>query len=136
MDPILHLSLPVADLEAARRFYVEDLGCSPGRVDDGWIDVWFYGMQLTLHERPEQVPAADGPRSVRHFGVTLDRSELDALLDRLRGRTVRWVEPITTGTGGRLAGKTSAKIADPSGNVVELKSYPADDAAPPGPPRA
>ena len=32
MEPILHLSLPVADLAAARAFYVDVLGCEPGRV--------------------------------------------------------------------------------------------------------
>ena len=64
MDPILHLSLPVRDLAAARTFYVDVLGCSPGRVRDGWIDVWFYGMQVTLHEEPDLVfhhPRPDDP---------------------------------------------------------------------------
>jgi hypothetical protein len=46
--PILHLSLPVSDLEEARGFYVDVLGCRPGRVRDDWFDVWFFGMQLTL----------------------------------------------------------------------------------------
>ena len=31
-EPILHLSMPVRDLEEARRFYVDVLGCEPGRV--------------------------------------------------------------------------------------------------------
>ena len=59
MDPILHLSLPVRDLAESRAFYVDVLGCEPGRVRDGWIDVWFYGMQVTLHEEPDLVAAPD-----------------------------------------------------------------------------
>jgi hypothetical protein len=32
-------------------------------------------------------------------------------------------QSVSTDTTGTLRGKTSAKIADPSGNVIELKSY-------------
>jgi len=35
-------------------------------------------------------------------------------------------QPVSIDTTGALRGKTSAKLADPSGNVIELKSY--DDA--------
>jgi extradiol dioxygenase family protein len=38
MDPILHLSVPVRDVAEARAFYVDVLGCRPGRVRDGWLD--------------------------------------------------------------------------------------------------
>ena len=122
VEPILHLSLPVADLASSRAFYVTTLGCAPGRVGDGFVDVWFHGLQLTLQERPDQL-LADAEQGVRHFGVTLDRPVLDALLERLQAEPVRWVSPVTTDTGGALGGKTSAKVADPSGNVIELKAY-------------
>ncbi|HEY3834659.1 MAG TPA: VOC family protein [Acidimicrobiia bacterium] len=123
VEPILHLSLPVLDLDAARDFYVERLGCRLGRERDQFIDVWFFGMQLTLQQRPEEV-AVDGEQGVRHFGVTLPRTQLDALVARLHAQPVRWLEPLTTDTEGTLDGKVSAKIADPSGNVIELKAYP------------
>jgi extradiol dioxygenase family protein len=123
MEPVLHLSLPVADLAAARSFYEDALGCAIGRVHDTWIDVWFYGMQLTLHEQPAQLlpPSQQG---VRHFGVTLDRADLDALIARLEPADIDWVDRVTTDAEGALAGKTNVKIADPSGNVIELKAYP------------
>jgi extradiol dioxygenase family protein len=123
MDPILHLSLPVSDLAAARSFYADTLGCRVGRVRAEWIDVWFYGMQLTLHARPAQVLPRE-QQGVRHFGVTLPRAELDALIERLEHADVEWVGRPTTDTVGVLQGKTNVKIADPSGNVVELKAYP------------
>ena len=99
------------------------LGCPLAREREHFIDVWFFGMQLTLQDRPDEVPA-DGDHGVRHFGVTLARSELDTLVERLRAQPVRWVEGVATDTEGVLDGKTSAKIADPSGNVIELKAYP------------
>ena len=128
MDPILHLSLPVTDLDASRAFYVDTLGCTQGQVGDFGMDVWFYGLQLTLQLHPEQVLPADR-QGVRHFGVTLQRAELDALLARLHELPVRWVSPVTTDTEGVLRGKTSAKLVDPSGNVIELKAYDDPDAA-------
>jgi uncharacterized protein len=122
MDPILHLSLPVDDLDAAREFYVDMLGCTPGQALEGGMDVWFYGLQLTLQLRPDDVLPAEG-QGCRHFGVTFDRATLDALLLRLEKFPIRWISPVSTDTDGSLRGKTSAKVADPSGNVVELKSY-------------
>jgi extradiol dioxygenase family protein len=131
MDPILHLSLPVRDLAAARAFYVDVLGCEPGRVRDGWIDVWFYGMQVTLHEEPGLVSAPDA-RAVRHFGVTLAADELAALVQRLATQTIvpsiEWLRPLTTDHAGTARAQTKAMIADPSGNAIELKTY-ADPAA-------
>ena len=127
MEPILHLSLPVDDLESSRTFYVDVLGCEPGRdrTELGFVDVWFYGLQLTLQEQPEQ-HLTEEQHGARHFGVALDRVALDELLARLRTSSVRWRTPISTDTTGALDGKTSVKILDPSGNVIELKSY--DDA--------
>ena len=122
MEPILHLSIPVHDLRAARMFYVDVLGCPPGRSRDGWIDVWFYGMQLTLQERPDEVDEP-GAQGVRHFGVTLGAGDLAAVLARLDTRPVDWITEATTEYAGTPQEQTKAKLHDPSGNVIELKSY-------------
>jgi extradiol dioxygenase family protein len=121
MAPILHLSLPVHDLEAARHFYVDLLGCEPGRVRPDWIDVWFYAMQVTLHAEPAQVLDRDD-RGVRHFGVTLSPADLAALIERLQGLRIEWLREPTTDYVGTDRGQTKAMIADPSGNAVELKT--------------
>lgn len=120
--PILHLSLPVRDLGEARIFYADTLGCEIGRERDGWFDVWFHGMQLTLHLRPAQVLPAD-PANVRHFGVTLDAAALAALFARLESRPVQWLKRPTTDYAGTERSQTKAMIADPSGNAIELKTY-------------
>ena len=125
METFLHLSLPVTALDDALTFYVDTLGCTPGRVrrEQGFADVWFYGMQLTLQEQPEQVLPAEA-QGARHFGAALPPDELAAVLARLDRASVTWLDRPTVDTEGRLNGKTSAKVADPSGNVIELKSYP------------
>jgi uncharacterized protein len=86
--PILHISLPVSDLEETRRFYLDVLGCELGRVQDRSIDVFFFGCQVTLHERPDEV-LASSQRGVRHFGVTLSRERWQEVIDRLRAGASR-----------------------------------------------
>ena len=122
MDPILHLSLPVADLAAARAFYEDVLGCETGRVGDDWLDVWFFGLHLTLHEQPDQVlsPTQVG---VRHFGVTVTGDELRGLLESATDAQVDWVHALKVDFAGTPREQSKAKLRDPSGNVIELKSY-------------
>jgi len=122
VDPILHLSLPVRDLQESVEFYVGTLGCTLGRVRADFVDIWFYGMQVSLHDEPDQVRSA-AENGVRHFGVTLERAELDALIARLDREVVEWSSPLHTDHVGTPLEQTKAKILDPSGNVIEVKSY-------------
>lgn len=122
MRPILHLSLPVRDVEEARDFYVRALGCQPARQRDDFVDVWFFGLQLTLHDRPDEATGLV-PGSSRHFGVTLSRDEFDQLVEHLEGSGVQWVAPVATDDAGLRTEQTKAKIVDPSGNVIEVKTY-------------
>jgi len=128
VQPILHLSIPVRDVDEARAFYVQTLGCQAARTRDDFTDVWFYGMQITLQDRPDEVPPASTKGS-RHFGVTLGRDEFEALIARLHEHGVDWVVPVSTDDQGQDSEQTKAKIADPSGNVVEIKTYRDVDAA-------
>jgi uncharacterized protein len=121
VEPILHLSLPVLDLPAALAFYTDVLGCDPGRRSAGVADVWFLGLQLTLHELPEQVHPDQG---VRHFGATLDRGGFDALCARVAAHGVAWLRAPATKNTGTPTEQTKALVADPAGNVIELKTYP------------
>jgi extradiol dioxygenase family protein len=129
MAPILHLSLPVRDLAECREFYVDVLGCELGREHPMFIDVWFYGLQLTLQERPDQV-LSDEQRGVRHFGVTLSADELSELLARLDSYPVRWLSPLTTDYPGTPQEQTKAKLLDPSGNAIELRDPYVDPVRP------
>ncbi len=121
-EPILHLSIPVRDLDEALEFYVSALRCRPARRRQGFADVWFYGMQVTLHDQSDEV-ASTRPRSVRHFGVTRDRRDFDELVAHLRTLGADWVAPVTTDDAGLFSEQTKGKIADPSSNVIDLKTY-------------
>jgi hypothetical protein len=91
-------------------------------VRDGWLDVWFYGLQLTLQERPDQVLSAE-QTGVRHFGVTLAPADLAQLIARTESVSLDWVHRLTTDHDGTPQEQSKAKLRDPSGNVIELKSY-------------
>jgi extradiol dioxygenase family protein len=120
---VLHLSIPVDDLGAARSFYVEAFGCRVGREREEWIDIWFFGMQLTLQLRPDEVRPLD-EQGVRHFGVVLgDAKAYLALVDQLDAAGVEWLSAPTVHDADSLSGKVGGKVADPSGNVIEVKYY-------------
>ena len=121
---ILHLSLPVRDLVASRDFYVDVLGCRLGRTQPEFVDVWFHGLQLTLQRRPDEVRPVTN-QGARHFGVALpDKGQFDELVERLRSTAgVHWVTQPIEHPAETLSGKSEFKIADPSGNVIEIKHY-------------
>ena len=122
-EPILHLSLPVDNLAAARAFYEDALGCRVGRVRDDWFDVWFFGLQLTLQLRPSEARGAS-EQGVRHFGVVLsDLATFDGLIARLRDHGIKWLVEPTLHSEAMLSGKFAGKLADPAGNVLEIKYY-------------
>ncbi len=114
--PIFHLSFPVHDLEQAIDFYAT-LGGVVGRRETGWADVALFGAQLTLQHVPEDV-LRPMPRS-RHFGATLPWREWEELIARLGG----FVEGPRVDYPGTDREQAKAMIADPSGNLIELKAY-------------
>ena len=46
VSPPCHLAFAVTDIETARAFYVENLGCKVGRSAERWIDFDFLDIVL------------------------------------------------------------------------------------------
>jgi len=122
VEPILHLSLAVRDLGESVDFYTNVLECDVGRVRERFVDVWFFGMQVTLHARPDQVLSPE-QRGAHHFGATLDADDLRRLIERAQAHDVVFLSPLSTDHPGTPREQTKAKILDPSGNAIELKTY-------------
>ncbi|MFM2235236.1 MAG: hypothetical protein RL296_895 [Actinomycetota bacterium] len=121
--PVLHLSLPVDDLHAARDFYERTLGCRIGREREDWFDAWFFGLQLTLQLRPQEVTDVS-QQGVRHFGVVLPAlAEFDELVHRVAASGHAWISKPEIHSDAELNGKLGGKLADPSGNIIEIKFY-------------
>jgi len=129
-----HLAFPVDDLEAARRFYGEILGCPEGRRSEQWVDFNLFGHQIVAHQIDDLGSARRGGSPVDghevpvpHFGVVLPPAEWNALAARLKEAGVTFlIEPHT-----RFAGQTGEQstmfFLDPAGNALEFKSFACPD---------
>ena len=121
--PVIHLSLPVNDLVATRDFYENVLGCLIGRESNDWFDAWFFGLQLTLQLRPLEVIDISR-QGVRHFGVILPTlSAFDEIVKRVNTSVHKWISEPKKHAEIELSGKLGGKLADPSGNIIEIKFY-------------
>jgi extradiol dioxygenase family protein len=135
MQPF-HLAFPVADLDQARAFYGEVLGCAIGRESPGhWIDFDLFGHQLTAHYRKGHQGATDGGVvdddvvPIPHFGVILEMSEWRAFAERLATAPgIRWGLTPKVRFVGQAGEQATLFIFDPSGNGLEFKGMRHDDA--------
>ncbi|WDF79961.1 VOC family protein [Mucilaginibacter sp. KACC 22773] len=126
-----HVAVPVYDLDEARKFYREVLGCSEGRSDTNWTDFNLYGHQFVIHLKPKPVDDAkhhfnpvDGHDvPVPHFGVVLEWNDWVALEAKLKSLNVKFViEPYIRFKG--LPGEQATMFfLDPSGNALEFKAF-------------
>ena len=96
-----HLAIEVGDLKKAIEFYVNILGCEQTNEElPNWIDINFWGNELTLHassyERREYDDLHDvdmGQVIIPHFGVHLNRIIFDKIKLRLKQYDIEYVEP-------------------------------------------
>ncbi|MDC4203019.1 MAG: VOC family protein [Candidatus Manganitrophus sp.] len=121
-EVIFHLAFPVSDLEEAKRFYVDGLGCALGRESSRAITLELAGHQLVGH----LAPAAEGQKGIypRHFGLIFkEESAWQALVDRAKAKGLRFYQaPRRRFEGTRLEHAT-VFLEDPSHNLLEFKWY-------------
>ena len=125
-----HLAFPVHDLEVAREFYRDGLGCAQGRESDHWIDFDLHGHQIVAHHKEGMQPEVahnevDGDAvPVPHFGVVLRMEEWEAMAERLKGRSdTKWVIEPRVRFKGEPGEQATFFILDPSGNALEFKAF-------------
>lgn len=126
--PRFHLAFPVDDLDAARHFYADILGCGIGRESAHWLDFDFHGHQIVAHLSVEDSPIkqsdVDGDKvPVRHFGLILDWQDWHELADRLRSAKVQFLIEPKIRFAGQAGEQATLFVADPSGNALEFKSF-------------
>jgi extradiol dioxygenase family protein len=124
-----HLAIPVDDLDAARRFYGETLGCPEGRSAETWIDFDLYGHQLVVHRVARDGADAganpvDGHNvPVPHFGVVLEMSDWRAMAERLEAAGTDFGIPPHIRFPGQPGEQATMFFRDPSGNALEFKAF-------------
>lgn len=80
-----HLSLPVSELEPAKRFYLDVLGARAGNAREEYVNVLLWGHQITLQRSPGEVVPLER-QGKRHFGVILPWAEWENEAARLKRR--------------------------------------------------
>lgn len=120
---IFHLAFPIHDLAAAKRFYVEGLGCTLGRGSKQAITLGLAGHQLVGHLVEEETGKQRGIYP-RHFGlVFMSRSDWEALADRAKAKGLPFYQhPRVRFPGTRIEHHTFF-LEDPSHNLLEFKQY-------------
>jgi len=124
-----HLAIPVHNLDAAEAFYARFLGCDMGRRAPEWIDFDFFGHQLSVHLKPGEpvLPGTNGVDGkevpVRHFGVVLAWEEWQKLSQRLQRAGIQFTIAPHIRFKGEIGEQATMFFADPSGNMLEFKSF-------------
>lgn len=128
-----HLAFPVHDLEQARHFYVQVLGCREGRSSDHWIDFDLWGHQIVAHLVPAAATGSGGDTGcnavdghdvpVPHFGVVMPWDQWHELADRLRQAGVRFAIEPHIRFPGQAGEQATMFFRDPSGNALEFKAF-------------
>jgi len=128
MANLFHLAFPVNDLDAARDFYGNVLGCPEGRSSENWIDFDLFGHQIVAHLAPgsgsrssNAVDSDDVP--VPHFGIVLPMAEWKAFAERLREKGVEFVIEPKIRFEGEVGEQATMFFLDPSGNALEFKGF-------------
>lgn len=128
-----HIAVPVRDIDEARRFYKDVLGCAEGRSDTLWVDFNLYGHQFVCHLNPTlgktgkltslYNPVDGHGVPVPHYGVVLHPREWEALADRVRRHGVQFVVEPTTRFKDRAGEQSTMFFLDPTGNALEFKAF-------------
>ncbi len=132
MQPF-HLAIPVRDIEEARAFYTQVLGCTEGRSAETWVDLDFFGHQLVCHLNPSLKDNAEAGEirnpvdghdvPVPHFGVVLEMPVWQALAEKLKRLGIEFVIEPYIRFQGQPGEQATLFFYDPSGNAVEFKAF-------------
>ena len=128
MSAILNLAIPAGDISVTKDFYVNVLGCKSGNREEGrWVDIDFWGNELTLHQSLERLPSVRhdvdmGNVAVPHFGAHLTEEDFQLLKQRIKASEFEYLdEPYRRFIGSKYEQETLF-IVDPNGNILEMKT--------------
>ena len=126
--PLFHLAFAVDDLEAARDFYVDVLGCRIGRSTETWIDFDFFGYPITAHKSAANTAHTASPVDghdipVPHFGLVMGWEDWHRAVDHMNYIGVRFRVAPHIRFKDRPGEQATFFLEDPSGNCLEFKAF-------------
>ncbi|MBD2776839.1 VOC family protein [Iningainema tapete] len=120
---LFHLAFPVTDIAQAKAYYVDGLGCIPGRENKHALILNLYGHQLVAHTTKEPLTPQ---RSIypRHFGLVFTKEEdWEKLLLRAQQRQLLFREEGKQRFVGSPLEHYTFFLEDPFYNLMEFKYY-------------
>ena len=123
-----HLAFPVDDLEKAKQFYVNVLGCTTGREKKESCVFKFFGHQIVAHLVPTMPELSTNPVDGKqvpamHFGLVMEWNDWHQLKDKLDKNSVEFVIGPYTRYEDQPGSQATMFIVDPAGNHLEFKSF-------------
>jgi extradiol dioxygenase family protein len=128
-----HIAVQVRNIDEARHFYRNILGCSEGRSSQEWVDFNLFGHQFVCHLNPALGPQGritshynpvDGHGvPVPHCGVVLEMESWTSLAERLRQHRIEFVIEPYIRFKGEPGEQATLFFLDPSGNALEFKAF-------------
>jgi len=119
---LFHLAFPVGDIATAKQFYVEGLGCEPGRETPSSLILNLQGPQLVAHLTDNLTPQ----RSIypRHFGlVFLAGQDWEEVLTRAKDKGLKFYQGEKRRFPGMPLEHRTFFLEDPFHNLLEFKFY-------------
>ena len=125
---LFHFSFAVDDLERARSFYGELLGCPEGRKLPGRADFNFFGHHIVAHLAPGEVVGSEGRKlgergktPLRHFGVVMTLADFERTAGKLRDHGAQFINEPSVTQKGTIREQKLMTVSDGCGNAIEFK---------------
>lgn len=125
---LFHFSFAVDDLDRARQFYGQLLGCSEGRKLPGRADFNFFGHHLVAHLAPNEIVGFEGRKlgtagktPLRHFGVVMTLDDFKTTADKLRAQGADFLNEPEVMQKGTVREQMLMTVCDGCGNAIEFK---------------
>jgi hypothetical protein len=128
MHSLFHFAFHVTDLDEARRFYGDVLGCQEGRSTETWVDFDFFSHQISLHLGEPFKTTLTGLVGehlvpMPHFGLVLQKADWQELAERLKSRSMQFVVEPHLRFAGQPGEQWTMFFLDPFGNPLEVKGF-------------
>jgi extradiol dioxygenase family protein len=120
---IFHLAIPINDIDKAKFFYCQQLGCELGRETSKALILNFYGHQVVAHITDEPLVRQ---KSIypRHFGIVfLVESDWQDLVRRVEDHNIPFHLSPKERFVGELTEHRTFFLEDPFYNYLEFKYY-------------
>jgi len=115
-----HLSFEVANLLNSKLFYTKVMGGSIEKDTGNWCNINLFNHQITLHQNPNIAPKS---KANFHWGLNVTWPDFELICERLIAIDAPFLKTPEIQNLGQPSERVKMSFKDPSGYVIELKSY-------------